>query len=137
ADEAAPPTERNQLADLMTVAGHRERPPVFDGVHDLFRPVAQVALSDLGLHKPTIPAYSTVRHGVAHPSEPHDLAPVRHERVFGGDGAEAGAAVDDEVEAADGWAGADLVGGAGADQVEAVEVDGGLAGDDQGEPGGV
>src|SRR5690606_24674199 len=60
ADEAAPPTERNQLADLMTVAGHRERPPVFDGVHDLFRPVAQVALSDLGLHKPTIPAYSTV-----------------------------------------------------------------------------
>jgi hypothetical protein len=37
------------LADTVAAAGDGEGLPVLDRIHDLFRPVAQVALGDLRL----------------------------------------------------------------------------------------
>src|SRR5690606_7963504 len=43
-----------------SVTGHRERLALLDGIHDVFRPHAQVPLADLVLkHDPTIATYGT------------------------------------------------------------------------------
>src|SRR5436190_12977246 len=48
-NEAPPAAQRDQFSNAVTVAGHRERLPVLDRVHDLLGSVAQVALGDLRL----------------------------------------------------------------------------------------
>src|SRR5690554_1418594 len=59
-DEPAAPVDRRQLRDLPSVTGHRERLALLDGIHDVFRPHAQVPLADLVLkHDPTIARYGT------------------------------------------------------------------------------
>src|SRR5688500_5113916 len=44
-------TQWDQFTDLMAVAGDGEGPSTLDRVHDLFRPVAEIPLRDLGLRR--------------------------------------------------------------------------------------
>ncbi len=57
-NESTSTTERDQLSDSMTVARNGEGLPMLNSVHDLLGSVAQVTLSDLGLHghSPIVPS---------------------------------------------------------------------------------